>query len=206
MKRLNINKHLKLFLFFALVLFSIASKATSDIRTFTQQTVDNILEIVSNENMNDDKKTALLERTFLKVVDVEWIAKFTLGRHWSALTQQQMDEFTKLYEKYLLSIYVPNFKKYNSDKVTITSIQQLGTAEKREYLVKTTIENDRRTTAYSINFRVVEKNNNFKIFDFITEGVSMMSTQRAEFNAIISAHGVNYLFKKLRNRDLGSDN
>lgn len=203
---LNINKHLKLWLLASLLLFSLTPQASGDIGTFTQQTVDRILEIVSDENMNNDKKSALLERTFLKVVDIEWIARFTLGRHWASLTPKQSDEFRKLYEKYLLSIYVPNFKKYNSDKVTITSIQELGPAEKREYLVKTTIENDKRTTAYSINFRIATKDGNFKIFDFITEGVSMISTQRAEFNAIISAHGMNYLFKKLRTRELGTDN
>ena len=100
---------------------------------------------------------------------------------------------------------MPNFKKYDSDKVTITSIQELGSEDKREYLVKTTIENERQTTAYSINFRVVKKDGKLLIFDFITEGVSMISTQRAEFNAIISAHGIKYLFTKLRDRNLGSD-
>jgi phospholipid transport system substrate-binding protein len=194
------NKYLQSFIFSLLIFYSAFSSANSDIESFTQKTVDQILEIVTSESMSGDKKSALLERTFLNVVDVRWIAKYTLGRHWSSLSAEEVNEFIKLYEQYLLSIYVPNFKKYNSDKVTITGIQEIGSADRREYLVKTTIENERRTTAYSINFRVIEKNTVFKIFDFITEGVSMISTQRAEFNAIISAHGMPYLFNKLRNR------
>jgi len=197
----NLTNHLKLLALIFSLFFAFESRCDSDIRDFAQETVDRILHVVTNDNMSSDKKSALLEKTFLEVVDIPWIARYTLGRHWAKLTPTQSAEFTKLYEQYLVNIYVPNFKKYNSDQVTITSIQNLGSADKKEYLVKTTIENERRTTAYSINFRVVRKDDKLQIFDFITEGVSMISTQRAEFNAIISAHGLDYLFTKLRSRN-----
>ena len=86
------------------LLFAFESKCDNEIRDFAQKTVDKILDVVADDSMSSDKKSALLEKTFMEVVDVPWIAKYTLGRHWTALTPSQTADFIRLYELYLVNI------------------------------------------------------------------------------------------------------
>jgi phospholipid transport system substrate-binding protein len=179
--------------------FSFSANAGNEenVRNFVQNTIDKILGII-RQDMSENKKQALLENEFLRVVDTDWIAKYTLGRHWKNLSPSQTKEFLSLYKKYLINMYVPNFKNYNSDLVKVISI---GKMSPNEYVVKTVIYNERETTNFSVDFWVIDKKDKIQIFDIITEGVSMSSTQRSEFNAIISSNSIEYLFEKLRKNE-----
>ena len=193
----------KIQIIFLIILAPLFVKADNniDVRNFVEDTIDRIVTIIQNNKISEDKKTHMLEKEFLSVVDAEWIAKFSMGRHWKELSAQQRTDFVALYKHYLVNIYVPNFKYYDSNEINVDSIQDIKSADSKEYLVKTIITSPNKNTTYSINYRIINKAGTFQIFDIITEGVSMATTQRAEFNAIIAAHGVPYLFEKIKKNE-----
>jgi ABC-type transporter MlaC component len=52
----------------------------------------------------------------------------------------------------------------------------------------------------SVDFRVKEKDGKLVILDFIAEGVSLIETQRSEFNSAISQNGMDQFLKNLQAR------
>jgi ABC-type transporter MlaC component len=54
--------------------------------------------------------------------------------------------------------------------------------------------------AISVDFRVKEKNNRLLILDFIAEGISLIETQRSEFNSAIAQDGMDKFLDNLAQR------
>ncbi len=51
-----------------------------------------------------------------------------------------------------------------------------------------------------VDYRVRGSNGCFKIFDVIIEDVSMITTQRSEFNSVIGNKGIDYLITQLASK------
>lgn len=183
---------LLLIIFFHLKSFALD---TNDVKKFVDNNINEILAIVDNSNISDGEKTKALNAKFVSIVDVNWMAKFTLGIHWRDISKKDINNYLNAYKEYVLNSYVPNFKKYNSSyEVKVLSVESV---RKNEFLVKTNINSKKDLTSYSIDFRLISKDQNLFIFDIITEGVSMIATQRVEFNSIINRYGISYLIDKL---------
>ena len=119
-----------------------------------------------------------------------------MGRYWRAITPAQQTQFLDLYSNYLIGIYVPNFRKYTGNTIKI-----LGATETNpgEYSVQTELTDATNTTDVKIEYRLLQKEGfeKFIIFDIVAEGVSLITTQRAEINSVMSNEGFDSMIEKL---------
>ena len=156
-------------------------------------------DLIVNGTSGDKEKVTELDTLFWEVVDTKWMAKFSLGKFWNKITDAQKDRILQLYPTYIANIYVPNFKKYNSNAMKIMSIAEI---REGEFLVKTRIALVQEENEVNVDYRVAVKEgvNDFGlvIFDIVAEGVSLITTQRSEFNSIISTKGVDSLIADLQ--------
>lgn len=183
------------------VLFGLSAKAltsTDAVGNFVYEVKARADLIVSGPS-NDKEKVKELEALFLEVVDTKWMAKFSLGKFWNKSNDFQKERVLALYPTYIANIYVPNFKKYNSNAMKIMSIMEV---REGEFLVKTKIALAQEENEVNVDYKVATKKgaNDFSlvIFDIVAEGVSLIATQRSEFNAIISSKGVDALIADLQ--------
>ena len=74
-------------------------------------------------------------------------------------------------------------KQYEGEKVEIKSVKNI---KDNDYLVRTQVigNNESGNIVVDIMVRKVDSNV-FKIFDFITEGISLLITEKQDFNIIL---------------------
>lgn len=159
-----------------------------------------VIEIVKSNNQPDQDKEIKLNNIFLESVDTKWIGRFAIGKFWRTITSPQQENFLNLYSKYLTGLYVPNFKKYTGNTVTVTSVKSLGT---NEYIVSTHLVDSAKTMDIKIDYRLVHKNSNkehFVIIDVVAEGVSLITTQRAELTSVMENNGFDSLIALLKQK------
>ncbi len=116
-----------------------------------------------------------------------------MGKYWRTLTPSQQQQYIDLYSIYLTDMYVPNFRKYTGNEVKILGASEI---RKGEFLVQTELVDPLNKLNIKINYMLTEKGSdleNFVIFDVIAEGVSLITTQRAEINNIMESKGFNSL-------------
>jgi phospholipid transport system substrate-binding protein len=95
----------------------------------------------------------------------------------------------------LLQSYIPKFKNYTNQKFEIKRI--LDQSED-EYLVETQIVNENQKPI-RVDYKVRKiSDDNYRVFDVIAEGISLITTQRSEFGSILSRDGVDALIGKLK--------
>lgn len=168
------------------------------------QFIQNIADAVLNIVKADDHKAAenKLIAIFEDAVDIEWMSKFALGRAWHNLDENQKHGYTKAYRQYLINTYVRRFGEYNGQKFTINDAKQVS---QDNYVVYTTlVQADRSKADLKIDYRLSSKSasrfGHFRIVDIVFEGVSMITSQRAEFNEVANSQGVDALINMLEHR------
>jgi phospholipid transport system substrate-binding protein len=138
-----------------------------------------------------DKRAPLTERLtrfrqlFQADFDGPGIARFVLGRYWRTASEQEQQEYMKLFEDYVIFVYGTRLSNFNGEtfKVRGSRTDESGT------VVSTDIISPSGEPPIKVDWRLVADKGAFKINDVIIEGISMMVTQRSEFASIIQRHG-----------------
>ena len=188
----------------ALSLSNIAQATPNDAANFVNDLASRVITIVKSTDLTDSEKESRLDDIFVQAVDTKWIGRFSLGRYWRNITPAQQNQFLDLYTKYLTGLYVPNFRKYTGNVIKVTDSKEVGPGE---YLVQTTITDVTNSTNIQIGYRLLQNDKElekFVIFDIIAEGVSLITTQRAELSSVMANGDFNALIDLLSQKTASS--
>lgn len=160
---------------------------------------DQVIAIIRNKTTPRAQKAGTLEGIFADSVDFPWVARFVMGRFWREASETQRARYTELYQRFLVRHYASLFSEYSGGSFRILHTRDDGDGEFTIGLqIQSGVEAGEPVV---IDFRVRAGNaSRFKVFDVIIEGVSMLTTQRAEFTAILNDKGIDYLIEQLEKK------
>jgi phospholipid transport system substrate-binding protein len=194
---------MKKILLLAAIFTAVTTSAFSDEKKFGSkdagkfvEEIGNNIVTIANEKAPEAKKKEKIMLVIDNAIDAEWIARFVLGKNYKTTSDAQKEEFSKLYRNFMVNTYGPKFKNYNGRKFTVKDV----TEQSGFYVVKSEFLPRDSDVAISVDFRVKERNGKLVILDFIAEGVSLIETQRSEFNSAISQEGMDKFLETLRQR------
>jgi phospholipid transport system substrate-binding protein len=172
---------------------SASSKDTAS--KYVEKLGDTALTTISNKSFSKDQKQAKLDALFSENVDFNWVGRFVMGRYWRQMTEAQKSRYLKEYKKFLIVHYTSRFTDYTSGSFKITNTQDDSDGE---YTVGMQIvSSDKGAQPVLVDYRVRAEAGGFKIFDVIVEGVSLITTQRSEFGAVLNDKGIDHLIEQL---------
>jgi phospholipid transport system substrate-binding protein len=175
-----------------LVLFSSQNMMAQDaaksdaVRKFVDEIGNKIVGIANEKSTPEKKKEDKIIAIIDGVIDSDWIARFVLGKNYKTANDQQRERFSKLYRDFMINTYGPKFKNYDGRKFTVNEVME----QNGFYVAKAEFLPRNSNVAISVNFRVKERNEKLVILDFIAEGISLIETQRSEFNSAIATKGM----------------
>jgi phospholipid transport system substrate-binding protein len=127
---------------------------------------------------------------------VDTIARFVLGRYWRAANEQQRAEYLGLFREFVLDTYASRLDNYAGETFEIVGAQPL---DEKDTIVTTEIRAS-NGPPIRVDYRVRLIDGGYKIVDVVIEGVSLITTQRAEFASIVNRRGIEGLLALLRER------
>jgi phospholipid transport system substrate-binding protein len=157
----------------------------NEAKKFVEEVGSQIIKTAGDKNLSESKKKEKIITVIDSAIDANWIARFVLGKNYKTISEAQKQSFTKLYRDFMINTYGPKFKNYDGKKFTVNEMVQKNNflIAKAEFLPKDS------NVAISVDFRVKETDGKFLILDFVTEGISLIETQRSEFNSAIAQKG-----------------
>lgn len=114
---------------------------------------------------------------------VEIIARWVLGRHWTAASADERAEYLRLFEDLIVYSYVDRFTEYAGEKLEVA---RTLVVEGGDTMVYSTIVRGNQPEPVEVNWRVRQRDGKFKIVDVMVKGISMGVTQRQEFASVFS--------------------
>lgn len=157
-------------------------------------------------NLADTKATSAQREELLRKIletnfDVKSISHFVLGRHVKLAAPNELNEFTKVFQDYIISLYVKQFAHYNGERFTVTGSLKSRTSS--AVMVYGKIDSDGKEPI-KLSFQLRPENQGFKIVDVRIEGISMVVTLRSDFVGFMDRNqgGVAKLIDMLRQRSV----
>ena len=182
-----------LFFFINLNSNSIANISSSFIDDITAR-ASNILSSQDTEEFKIQELIKIGENS----VDIDGIGFYTLGKHRKNLSDDQKDEFKKIFRVYFLKSFSTRLVEYKEAKIVVISED---VRNEKYTIVKSKLLATSNRPEVAIDWRVYTKEPSKPLVrDLIIEGLSLARTQKEEFNSIIMNNNgdVNALFTSLR--------
>jgi len=167
--------------------------ATDDVK----KSVDELFRIVADKNLqqHDQKRRQVLKQVINTIFDYSEMAKQTLGRHWNPRSPTERSQFTDLFASLLDNSYISKIESYTNEKI----VYGKETIDGKYAEVKSKVITAKRDE-YTLDYRLLNENGKWMVYDIVIEGVSMVSNYRTQFSRIINTSGYSELVKKLQTK------
>jgi phospholipid transport system substrate-binding protein len=161
--------------------------------------VNSVLDVMRDPKLKGETGKKVKEQRIVvaadKMFDFVELSKRTLGLNWNKLTPEQRKEFVELYKTILKDAYVDKITAYTNEEVSFTREVPLSeTTIEVQSLVAT------KNTRVPIYYRVIKKDNSWKVYDVVIEGVSLISNYRTQFREILGNNPPETLLETLRTK------
>ena len=179
--------------FFFLFILAGEAFAESAITKDLKQTIDKVIEIVSDPELkkNPKLKRERLRQTIGVRFNYTQMVMRSLAKNYKNRTDKERQEFTLLFKKLLENSYASKIENYQNEKINYVDEKIKG----KYALVKTQIV--RKDATIDVDYKLINEGGEWTVYDFVIEEVSLIRNYRSQFSKIIKTESYGALVAKL---------
>jgi phospholipid transport system substrate-binding protein len=163
---------------------------------------NSVLDVLKDPKLKGEAGKKMKEQRVEAAADklFDWIelSKRTLGMNWNKFTPEQRKEFVELYRHILKDAYVDKITSYTNEQVNFTKEVPLS-----DNMVEVQSTILYKGGVVSIFYRVMKKGSEWKVYDVVIEGVSLINNYRTQFREILGNNPPQTLIDTLRKKVSG---
>ncbi len=145
------------------------------------------------------KATHLVDKILESHVDFDRVSMLILGKYWKTATPEQQASFKKEFRTLLVRTYTTAFTEYANWNIRYLPLS-LEEGENKA-LVRTEIL-QAGAQPVQVNYRMVNLNNDWKVYDVLIEGISLVQNYRTSFtNQVARTGSLDQLITELTQRN-----
>ncbi len=187
--------------------YGASEEDTKKLKAYVEELIQEGSDLVNDKSLSDKERQVKSSTMIKSHLYLDWMAKYTLGRHRRALSEAQIKEFVRVYSLFVVKAYADLTTNYKGEKAVLTNIKQI---DDDLFIVNSELVRPGAQSPIKVDYLVHKIKDNKKdpylIGDIITEGISILNSQQSEFNSVISSHGIDWLIADLEKRVQSSAN
>lgn len=179
------------FILVALCLMPIAKTLATDLHP-PQQLIQDISETLKQKlqdhafNQDFVQVTQFVNAVIEPHTDFDKIAPLVLGKHWNTASTPEQARFKKEFQTLLVRAYSRAFVEYSDWNLQYFPLELAKGTSK--VIVKTRVL-QRSIQPVEVSYRMFLSNGEWKVYDIVIDGVSLVSNYRSSFSEDIQRRG-----------------
>jgi len=161
--------------------------------------IDRVLQVLEDPGLKVGARAAQRRRSVRQIADeifdFEEIARRAMAQHWRSLTTPQRKEFVAVFSDLLERAYMSKIELYGGEQ-----IQYTGERVEGDLATVTTRLVTKKGVEVPIDYRMLKRGDQWRIYDVSIEGVSLVANYRTQFNNVIRTSSYDELLGKMRSR------
>jgi len=162
---------------------------------------DKALEILRDREPDGNLNLRARRGEILTIVDKYFnfheMAKRALGRPWKDQTPEKRQQFVDLFKELLFNTYVDQVEKYTAGNERVVYDEQQ--IDQGYALVKTRVLGYKNTDV-PVEYRLTFENGQWKVYDVVIAGISLVSNYRSQFRSILANNSFNDLLDMMKRK------
>jgi len=150
----------------------------------------------SFKEQSRDAKLADIRKIINEIFDYQELSERTLGREWKKFKPEQQTEFVNLFSQLLENVYADRILAYTHEKIEFGKVTELrkDQVEVESYIITT---DNKKVPLF---YRLIQKDGNWRVYDVVIEGVSMIKNYRGQFRQMLTNKTPEDLLQTLREK------
>jgi len=169
-----------------------AGEPTEKIRFVVEQGIEILNETKLQSKNGKQVYLDRLREVVFPLFNFPEMARRSLGFNWRRLSPVERQEFVTLFTNLLERSYAGKIDLYDGEVVIFT-----GEAMEDNYARVDTKIVSKRGEEYSIDYKLLRTNGDWRIYDVVVEHISLVNNYRSQFNRVISNSSYENLIKKI---------
>lgn len=161
--------------------------------------INKVLDVLRDPSLKGEEgksvKKAKIHSISEKMFDYTELSRRTLGHNWNKFNNEQQKEFIELYKSLLEDAYADKIMTYTDEKVLFKKENMLSEKTCEVQTIVVTKKAD-----IPIYYRVIKKEDGWRVYDVVIEGVSLINNYRTQFKEILSNKSPDGLLDVLRKK------
>ena len=168
-----------------------------------------VIHLVSSNTfsrINTEKNKLQAQPSYIKIIieeelipyfDYKYASYKVMGSHLKNTTKEQRVTFVEAFKGYLINAYSHILLGYDQQEFEILDNNHYKGKKVISIPVRIRDKND-QTTQVAFKLRKNKKTGQWKVFDVLAEGISMLNTKQAEFGELFHKQGVDHVIELLQ--------
>ncbi|WP_373284984.1 ABC transporter substrate-binding protein [Bowmanella pacifica] len=155
------------------------------------------VEIKANPEILRD----IMEQELLPYIDYKFAALKVLGKHFKSVPRERIPEYVQVFRDYLVTTYALAMAQY--DNQTVEFEPNRGEVEEERVVTVRALVKEAGRPDIKLAFKVRKSNNTdqWKAYDMVAEGISMLSSKQSELEGIIRQDGIDAVIKLMKEKN-----
>lgn len=168
-------------------------------RTFVGAAGDQAVMVLNATGASEADRLAGMTKLLFEFADVPLIARLVLGRHWRTATESQRDAYLAAFRAYAIDSLAYRFANLGVG-VTFKVLDRCTVVDERDTLLASEAKLPDRSQPVRIDWRVRETGGSYRLVDVALEGVSLVVTNRSEFDSVVTRQGLDPLIAQIQGK------
>jgi len=141
----------------------------------------------------------IVREELMPYINYQYAAYKVIGSNFKKTNKAERAQFVPAFREYLITSYAQVFTLYNNQKVEFAPAEDFS--EERVVSVKTSvIEPGREPIDISFRVRKHKKTGEWKAYDMVAEGISLLDSKQAELSSLIRQKGLPHVTEMLKEK------
>lgn len=160
-----------------------------------------ITQLESNKSNLNSMSTIrrIVNQVLIPNVDLDRMSSSVVGRYWSTASAAQKVQFKKDFSYLVTTTYAAALSSYDGDQVKFQPLREDFST--RQTMRVSSIIVRKNGQRIPITYDVSRSGNQWKVYDFSIESVSMVQSYRAQFSSVLANGGMTALLARLQNHN-----
>lgn len=147
-------------------------------------------------NVSPDIMRVIVSEELMPFIDYRYSAFKILGKHLKKTTKEQREMFSKAMSYNLERTYTSALMNYKNQQVLFESEKPI-IGHKIVAIKAQIIDTNKPTINLVFKMRINKKTKEWKVFDMVIEGISLLSAKKSELGKRISQYGIEQVTHEL---------
>ena len=169
------------------------------VKGVASKTFDRIKANQDEVKQNPEILRTIMEEELVPHIDYKFAAFMVLGKHFRSVPPEKMGEYITVFRQYLITTYAVAMGYY--DNQTVLFEPESPFEGKKSVTVRAVVQDPTRPEI-KIAFKVRKdsKTNEWKAYDMVAEGISMLNSKRSEFESILRQDGIDAVIALMKDK------
>lgn len=171
--------------------------STSEPVTFLENHAQQLIgKLDTQKNLTNKYVRSAIRQTVMPIFDVHIMSRSVIGRrHWKSASEEEKQRFKKRFSQQVIAVYAAPLTEYDGDKIKFYPLRGKIPEHKRIVVHSKIIRKNGQQIP--VDYRLIQKGSQWKVYDFSVEGISMIESYRSQYRETLQQGGLSALIRKM---------